>query len=84
MDKELRAYFLRVLYSLIVTVVWMVVNVWGGIYLGWLFFGESIKTGNIIFYSFMVLSLAGLILYFVRLWKGKMDPDPEHGRNINS
>ena len=76
MDNELRAFFLRVLYSMTATIVWMVINVWGGIYLGWLFFGDSLKTGNIIFYCFMVISFAGLIWYFVKLWKGKLGPEP--------
>jgi membrane protein DedA with SNARE-associated domain len=72
MDPELRAFFLRVLYSLTAGLIWMIINVWAGIYLGWLFFGRSMKTGNIIFYSFMVMSFAALIWYYVRLWKGKM------------
>lgn len=74
MDKELREFFLRVLYSLTAVVMWMMVNVWGGIYLGWLFFGGSMKTGNIIFYIFMLLSFAGMIWYLVKLWKGKALP----------
>jgi membrane protein DedA with SNARE-associated domain len=72
MDKELQAFFIRVLYSMTAIVVWMVINMTGGIYLGWLFFENNMKTGNIVFYTFMVVSLIGLIWYLVKLWKGKM------------
>ncbi len=77
MEPELKAFFIRVLYSLTAGLIWMIINMWGGIYLGWLFFEGNMKTGNIVFYSFMVLSFAGLIWYYVKLWKGKME-----GRNL--
>ena len=72
MEPEVRAFFLRVLFSLTAGLIWMIINMWGGIYLGWLFFGESMKTGNIIFYSFMVISFGLLIWYYVKLWKGRL------------
>ncbi|HYC30533.1 MAG TPA: hypothetical protein VEB42_16975 [Chitinophagaceae bacterium] len=76
MDKELREYFLRILYSLTAFVVWLVINMTGGIYLGWLFFENNMKAGNIVFYSFMVLSFAWLMWYLIKLWKGKVLPKP--------
>ena len=66
MEPEVRAFFIRVLMSLTAAVLWMVVNVWGGIYLGWLFFGDTFKTGNIIYYSFMVISFGVMIWYLVK------------------
>jgi hypothetical protein len=76
MEPEVRAFFLRVLFSLTAGLIWMIINVWGGIYLGWLFFGGHMKTGNIIFYSFMVISFGLLIWYYVRLWKKNMTDAP--------
>ena len=75
MEPEVRAFFIRVLYSLTVGLIWMIVNMWAGIYMGWLFFEGNPKTGNVIFYSFMVISLGFLIWYYVRLWKGKLGED---------
>jgi hypothetical protein len=72
MGPELKAFFLRILFSLTAGLIWMIINMWAGIYLGWLFFENNMKTGNIIFYSFMVISFGVLIWYYVRLWKGKM------------
>jgi len=74
MDKELKAFFLRILYSLTAFVVWLVVVMTGGIYLGWFFFENNMKTGNIVFYSFLVLSFVWLMWYLIKLWKGKMLP----------
>lgn len=73
MEPELRAFFIRVLYSLTAGLVWMFVNMWAGIYLGWLFFEWPMKTGNIIFYVFMVVSFAVLIRYYVKLWRKSMN-----------
>ena len=45
---------------------------WAGIYLGWLFFQWPMKTGNIIFYSFMIISFGVLLWYYVKLWRKKL------------
>lgn len=68
MDPELRAYLLRILYSLTAGIVWLLFNMTGGIYLGWLFFEGNMKTGNIIFYSLMVSTFSLLVWYYVKLW----------------
>lgn len=73
MEPEVRAFLLRILYTLTAGLMWMIINVWAGIYMGWLFFEGSMKTGNVIFYAFMLISLGVLIWYYVRLWKGQVD-----------
>jgi hypothetical protein len=78
MEPEMRAFLLRILYTITMGLIWMIMNVWAGIYMGWLFFEGNMKTGNVLFYSFMVISLGFLIWYYVRLWKGKLD-----GNNLN-
>ncbi|HYF32055.1 MAG TPA: hypothetical protein VD993_13120 [Chitinophagaceae bacterium] len=72
MEPEVRAFFIRVLFSLTAGLVWMFVNMVGGIYLGWLFFEGNMKTGNVVFYSFMVISFGLLIWYYVKLWRKKL------------
>jgi hypothetical protein len=73
MEPEMRAFLLRILYTLTMGLIWMIINVWAGIYMGWLFFEGNMKTGNVIFYSFMVISLGFLVWYYVKLWKGKFN-----------
>jgi hypothetical protein len=73
MEPEVRAFFVRILSSLTMGLIWMIVNMWAGIYLGWMFFEGSMKTGNIVFYAFMVISFAALIWYYVRTWKGRLN-----------
>lgn len=72
MEPEMRAFLVRVLYTITMGLIWMIMNMWAGIYMGWLFFENNMKTGNVIFYSFMVISLVALIWYYMRLWKGKL------------
>lgn len=71
MEPELRAFLLRILYSLTAGIIWMLINMTGGIYLGWLFFEGNMKTGNIVFYCIMVITFTLLIWYLAKLWSGK-------------
>lgn len=72
MEPEMRAFLLRILYTLTMGLIWMIINMWAGIYMGWLFFEDNMKTGNVVFYSFMVVSFGFLVWYYVRLWKGRL------------
>lgn len=71
MEPEIRAFLLRILYSLTAFLMWMFINMTGGIYLGWLFFEGNMKTGNIVFYCLMVATFGLLIWYLARLWRKK-------------
>ena len=71
MEPGVRAYLLRILYSLTAGLFWLFITMTGGIYMGWLFFEGNMKTGNIVFYSFMVLTFALLVWYLARLWNKK-------------
>ena len=69
MEPDARRLLKRVIASLSAGMLWLIINMTIGIYLEWLFFDEYMTMGNYIFYSFLILSLAGLIWYNIRLWK---------------
>jgi hypothetical protein len=69
MEPDARELLVKVSKSMGSGLVWLMINMTIGIYLGWLFFSDHMTIGNYVFYSFMILSLAGLIWYNVRIWK---------------
>jgi hypothetical protein len=69
MEPDAKELLVKVSKSLATGLLWLMVNMTLGIYMGWLFFGEHMTRGNYVFYAFMILSLGGLIWYNVRLWK---------------
>ena len=69
MEPDARDLLVKVSKSLGSGLIWLIINMTFGIYFGWLFFGEHMTTGNYIFYSFMIVTLALLIWYQVRIWK---------------
>ena len=73
MEPEVRDFLKRISLSIFAGLAWLFINVSVGIYGGWMFFYDSPTTGNIIFYTWLVISLALLIRIYLRLWKGRLD-----------
>ena len=69
MEPDARELLVKVSKSLATGLIWLMVNMTAGIYMGWLFFGDHMTFGNYVFYAFMILSLVALIWYQVRVWK---------------
>jgi len=69
MEPDARELLVKVSKSLGTGLIWLMVNMTLGIYMGWLFFGDHMTTGNFVFYGFMIISLGGLIWYQIRIWK---------------
>ena len=69
MEPDAQELLVKVSKSLGSGLLWLMINMTMGIYMGWLFFGDHMTTGNYIFYAFMIISLASLIWYNIRVWK---------------
>lgn len=68
-DKDVKKYFLKVLYSLSWGLIWMVAFITLGIYNGLAFVDGKPIFYNILFYVFITAGLVALIYYYYRLWK---------------
>ena len=79
MENDARDLLMRVARTLIAALLWMVVNVFAGIYMGWMFFLTNPTTGNYIFYAWMLGSLLLLLYYCRRVWSRRFvaDDDPD-------
>jgi len=68
-EPEVRDYLRRILLSLILGVIWLMVNMTIGIFLEWMFFEGRPKAGNIAYYVFFLATLVWYLWVLRRLWK---------------
>lgn len=68
MEPGVREYLLRIVNTLSVGILWMAINSTAGIMYDLAFVHEKITTGNILFYSWFVISLSLFLWWIIRLW----------------
>jgi len=61
MEPEIRKYLFKILHSLCYGLLWLALNVLGGLYWGYAIVDKKPSLPNIIFYTWFVLSLLGLL-----------------------
>lgn len=66
-----RDFLRRIIWTLSLGLVWLVGTIGIGTYAGLMVPEKKLTIGNIIFYSWMLISLAGLIWVNYRIWKKK-------------
>jgi hypothetical protein len=70
MEPEVREFLVRIMQSISMGLVWLLVNMSVGIYYGFAFFEDGPTLGNYLYYIGFLLSLAWLIFYLKKKWKG--------------
>jgi hypothetical protein len=71
MEPEVQDFLKKVLRSVFIGLLWLMVNMTFGIYLGLLFATDGLRLGNWLFYLFFVVSLVWIIRFYYRTWKPK-------------
>ncbi|NII24404.1 hypothetical protein HB364_04910 [Pseudoflavitalea sp. X16] len=66
-----RDFLRRIVWTLSLGLVWLVGTIGIGTYAGLMVPEKKLTIGNIIFYGWMLISLAGLIWVNYRIWKKK-------------
>lgn len=69
MEDETREFLLRIVNTVSIVLLWMMVNVFIGIYKGFAFFEERPGWTNYVYYAFALISLVALIFHLKRKWK---------------
>lgn len=69
MDPEIAKYFKKILNSFSMGLIWMLAASIFGLYFGLALFNDSLQWYNVVFYICFLLSLAGLLWYFYRVWR---------------
>lgn len=65
------AFLRRVAKSIFIGFVWLAINAIFAIKGDNAFVGERITIGNVIFYSWFVMSIVVLVILFKKMWTGK-------------
>ncbi len=73
MEPEMRAFFIRIVNTMCIIIVWMLLNATIGIMLQWGFIYDRITLGNIIFYTWLIASLVLSIWMIRNIWKKPLD-----------
>lgn len=72
MEPQARALLKRISKSLFIGLIWLVLNAVFAIKGDNAFIEGHITAGNIFFYSWLLVSVTGLILIYKRMWAGKL------------
>ncbi len=67
-DPEMLRMFKKIINGVSAVILWAMINLTLGIYMGWAFIYDGFHWLNGIFYGLFVVSLAGLVYYIVKLW----------------
>jgi hypothetical protein len=69
MEPEARKYLYKVLNSLCFGLLWLMLNVLGGLYWGYAIIEQRLSFYNVLFFIWFAFSLLGLLYYYYRVWR---------------
>ncbi|MBL0181068.1 MAG: hypothetical protein IPP96_01790 [Chitinophagaceae bacterium] len=69
MEDETRAFLVKILQTISIVLLWMMINVFAGIYKGYAFFENKPDWTNYLYYSLFLASLIVLIIHLRHKWK---------------
>ncbi len=69
MEPQLLQFLNRIVRTIGLTVLWMIVNSSIGLMWGYAYVGNHWKLSNMVFYIFLLLSLAGLLYILYQIWR---------------
>ncbi len=69
MEDETRLFLIRIMQTVSIVLLWMMVNVFIGIYKGFAFFEEAPDWSNYLYYALLLVSFIFLIVHLKRKWK---------------
>ena len=78
MEPKIIQYLKRIVKTISIGLLWMIIKSRIGITSNYAFIEGKIKLGNIIFYSWFIVSLAAMLYYFFKVWKDDLNFDEEN------
>ena len=69
MEDETREFLVKILNTIAIVLLWMMANVFIGIYKGFAFFEDKPDWTNYLYYAFLVTSFVFLVIHLKRKWK---------------
>jgi membrane protein implicated in regulation of membrane protease activity len=68
-DNDVKDFFVKILNSVALTLMWALAAVTAGLYFKLAIIGSTSLAGNIIFYILLAVTFYGLVRYLYRNWK---------------
>lgn len=68
-DEGIKVFFVKILNSVFMTLLWVLAAVTAGLYFKLALVGSTSLTGSIIFYILLAVTFFGLVRYLYRTWK---------------
>ena len=68
MDDDSKDFLVRIVHTISMIVLWMMVNIYVGVYKNYAFFEGSPNWTNLLYYAVFLITLALLIRYIIRKW----------------
>ena len=69
MDKEVKKYFRKILYSISWALILLIAALTFGLYYKLALIDKNLTLYNILFYSFFLIGLVCLVYYLIKTWK---------------
>ncbi len=69
MEEETKLFLIKIANTVGVTLLWMMINVFFGLYADYAFFEGAPQWQNMVYYAWFIISLTALIIYLRRQWK---------------
>ena len=69
MEPDIKEFLSKIINSISVILLWMIINLFLGIYKGWAVINSKLSIYNIIFYIWFLASLIFLFYYLYKKWK---------------
>jgi len=70
MEPEVRQFLKRIVSTISAGLIWMILNTFFGLVLGFAIIQEGHAAASILFYLWLSASLVFLIYYLRKIWKG--------------
>lgn len=69
MEDDTKAFLVKIMQTVSIVLLWMMVNVFVGIYKGYAFFEDHPNWTNYLYYVFFLISLSLLFIHLKRKWR---------------
>jgi len=69
MEDDTRAFFIKILQTISIVLIWMMANIFIGFYKDYAFFEHRPNWTNYLYYTFAAITLVLLIIHVKRKWR---------------
>jgi len=73
MEPGVKEYLIRILNTISLSALCLILNITAGIKYELAFIDDKLQWKNVAFYIFLFVSLTGMVLYIIKIWRKPLD-----------